>query len=198
MTTRVRFLLLQALGVRSSPSGCSVFPGFQWKWLPLLITAADSYEVDAENARLEIHGVGKKSQSTCFKQLYAVSGVASVTGDAIEHVGRAQAQQEAQKAGIDARDVEEALGYEHSAKKDHYTPHIPLSFQLQRGLLPWLAEMRTKVDAVQFRVLREKRRDGESRRAAAGFGGAGSGIAKGKADVRWMCDKNPFFNWKVT
>jgi len=130
-------------------------PGFMYKWLPLLITTADTYELDAENARLDIHGVGKKSQCTCFKQLYAVSGVASVTGDAIEHVGRAQAQQEAQNAGIDARDVEEALGYEHSAKKDHYTPQIPLSFQLQRGLLPWLAEMRTKVDAVQFRVLRE-------------------------------------------
>ena len=107
-------------------------PGYQYKWLPLLITTADTYEVDALKAHLPIHGVGKKSQSTCFKQLYAVSGVPCVTGDAIEHVGRAQAQQEAQNAGINARDVEEALGYEHSAKKDHYTPQIPLSFQLQR------------------------------------------------------------------
>jgi len=61
-------------------------PGFQWKWLPLLITTADTYEVDAEKAQLEIHGVGKKSQSQCFKQIYAVSGVPAVTGDAIEHV----------------------------------------------------------------------------------------------------------------
>ena len=133
-----------------------VCAGYQWKWLPLLITTADTYEVDAEKAQLEIHGVGKRSQSTCFKQLYAVSGVARATGDAIEHVGRAQAQQEAQNAGIDARDVEEALGYEHSAKKDHYTPQIPLSFQLQRGGLPWIPEKRPLVDAVQFRVLREK------------------------------------------
>jgi len=131
-------------------------PGYQWKWLPLLITTADTYEMDAEKARLEIHGVGKRSQSTCFKQLYAVSGVASCTGDAIEHVGRAQAQQEAQNAGIDSREVEEALGYEHSAKKDHYTPQIPLSFQLQRGTLPWAPDKRGLVDAVQFRVLREK------------------------------------------
>jgi len=131
-------------------------PGFQYKWLPLLITTADTYETDAEKALLPIHGVGKKSQSTCFKQLYAVSGVASVTGDAIEHVGRAQSQQEAQNAGIDSREVEEALGYEHSAKKDHYTPQIPLSFQLQRSGLPWTPEKRALVDAVQFRVLREK------------------------------------------
>ena len=37
------------------------------------------------------------------------------------------------------------------------TPQIPLSFQLQRGLLPWTPEKRALVDAVQFRVLREKR-----------------------------------------
>ena len=129
-------------------------PGFEYKWLPLLITTADTYEVDAEKALLEMHGVGKKSQSTCFKQLYAAAGVAGVTGDAIEHVGRAQAQQEAQNAGIDSREVEEALGYEHSAKKDHYTPQIPLNFQ--RGGLPWAADKRSLVDAVQFRVLREK------------------------------------------
>jgi hypothetical protein len=132
-------------------------PGYQYKWLPLIITTADTYEVDAENARLDIHGVGKKSQSTCFKQLYAVSSIPCVTGDAIEHVGRAQAQQEAQNAGIDSREVEEALGYEHSAKKDHYTPQIPLSFQLQRATLPWAPDKRALVDAVQFRVLREKR-----------------------------------------
>ena len=131
-------------------------PGFQYKWLPLLITTADTYEVDAEKAQLTIRGVGKKSQNACFKQLYAVSGVASVTGDAVEHAGRAQAQQEAQNAGIDPREVEEALGYEHSAKKDHYTPQIPLSFQLQRSGLPWTPEKRALVDAVQFRVLREK------------------------------------------
>ena len=131
-------------------------PGYKYKWLPLLIATANTYEVDADKAQLEIHGVGKKSQSTCFKQLYAVSGVASVTGDAIEHVGRAQAQQEAQNAGVDSREVEEALGYEHSAKKDHYTPQIPLSFQLQRAGLPWTPEKRALVDAVQFRVLREK------------------------------------------
>ena len=86
-------------------------PGHQYKWLPLLITTADTYEADAKNALLPIHGVGKKSQSTCFKQLYAIAGIPSVTGDAIEHVGRAQAQQEAQNAGIEPRDVEEALGY---------------------------------------------------------------------------------------
>ena len=130
--------------------------GYQWKWLPLLISTADTFEVDAEKAQLEFHGVGKRSQNACFKQLYAVSGVARATGDAIEHVGRAQAQQEAQNAGIDARDVEEALGYEHSAKKDHYTPQIPLSFQLQRGGLPWTPDKRARVDGVQFRVLREK------------------------------------------
>ena len=132
-------------------------PGFQYKWLPLLITTADTYEMDSEKAQLEVHGVGKKSQSTCFKQLYAVSKVPAVTGDAIEHVGRVQAQQEAQNAGIDSREVEEALGYEHSAKKDHYTPQMPLSFQLQRSGLPWAPEKRALVDAVQFRVLREKR-----------------------------------------
>ena len=132
-------------------------PGHQYKWLPLLITTADTYEADAKNALLPIHGVGKKSQSTCFKQLYAIAGIPSVTGDAIEHVGRAQAQQEAQNAGIEPRDVEEALGYEHSAKKDHYTPQIPLSFQLQRGGLPWMPEKRALVDAAQFRVLREQR-----------------------------------------
>ena len=131
-------------------------PGYQWKWLPLLISTSDTYEVDAEKAQLKTHGVGKRSQSTCFKQLYAVSGVARATGDAIEHVGRAQAQQEAQNAGIDARDVEEALGYEHSAKKDHYTPQIPLSFQLQHSNLPWFEWERSRVDAVQFRVVREK------------------------------------------
>ena len=53
--------------------------------------------------------------------------------------------------------MEEALGYEHSAKKDHYTHQTPLSFQLQRSGLPWTAEKRALVDAVQFRVLREKR-----------------------------------------
>ena len=44
--------------------------GYQWKWLPLMITTANTHEVDAEKAQLEIHGVGKRSQSTCFKQLY--------------------------------------------------------------------------------------------------------------------------------
>ena len=31
--------------------------GFQHKWLPLLITTADTYEVDADTAQLHIHGV---------------------------------------------------------------------------------------------------------------------------------------------
>ena len=70
--------------------------------------------------------------------------------------GHRRNKREAQNAGIDSREVEEALGYEHSAKKDHYTPQIPLSFQLQRAGLPWAAEKRALVDAVQFRVLREK------------------------------------------
>ena len=29
-------------------------PGYQWKWLPLLITTADTYEVDAEKSQLPI------------------------------------------------------------------------------------------------------------------------------------------------
>ena len=55
-------------------------PGYQWKWLPLLISTSDTYEVDAEKAQLEIHGVGRRSQSTCFKQLYAVSGLRARNG----------------------------------------------------------------------------------------------------------------------
>ena len=31
--------------------------GFQHKWLQLLITTADTYEVDADTAQLHIHGV---------------------------------------------------------------------------------------------------------------------------------------------
>ena len=70
--------------------------------------------------------------------------------------GRRRNKRRRTQVSTRTREVEEALGYEHSAKKDHYTPQIPLSFQLQRAGLPWAAEKRALVDAVQFRVLREK------------------------------------------
>ena len=41
------------------------------------------------------------------------------------------------------------------AKKDHYTPQIPLAFQLQRGGFSFRAEDFPETDAAHLRVLRE-------------------------------------------
>ena len=41
------------------------------------------------------------------------------------------------------------------AKKDHYTPQIPLSFQLQRGGFSFRAEDFSEADAAHLRILRE-------------------------------------------
>jgi hypothetical protein len=77
-------------------------------------------------------------------------------GDAVTHAGRAAAQQEAEDAGLDSRIVNEALGYQvKDAKKDHYTPQLPLAFQLQRGDYSFRAEDFPEADASQLRVLHE-------------------------------------------
>ena len=169
----------------SFPDVCAKEPttgcvGFQYKWLPLFITTAHNQhtDLDPSSGQLSIRGLSDDYQNICFHKLYTAAGIPRVSGDAVTHVGRAQCQQEAQNSGVNSREVEEALGYEDSAKKstcyhsptfivsllrafsrltfsDHYTPQIPLSFQLQRGSLPWLPEQRSYVDAVQFRILRE-------------------------------------------
>lgn len=113
------------------PDVCAIEPtsgcvGFEYKWLPLFISTQYNhhYDLDPASGQLKIRGVTDENQNQCFHNLYTAACIPRVTGDSVTHVGRAQCQQEAQNSGIPSREVEEALGYEDSAKKNHYTPQV--------------------------------------------------------------------------
>jgi len=97
-----------------------------------------------------------KVQNACFNALYAAAGVEMFANDAVTHAGRHACQQEAKDSGLDGRLVDEALGYQiKDVQKDHYTPHVPIEFQLQRGYYSFREEDFPDVDSAQLRVLRE-------------------------------------------
>jgi hypothetical protein len=131
--------------------------GREYKWLPLMINTESTFQLDATKALLPIRGVCARTQNACFNQLYAAAGVEMYSGDAVTHAGRAAAQQEAEDAGLDPRIVNEALGYQiKDAKNDHYTPQVPLAFQLQRGMFSFRSEDFAEADAAQLQVLHSR------------------------------------------
>ena len=131
--------------------------GYQYKWLPLTISTERSYSMDAEKALLSYRPVQERMQNDNFNFMYHAAGLQMVAGDAVTPSGRHVAQQEFQDAGGDSRISNEALGYTiRDAAKDHYTPHIPPQFQMQRALFGLLdAGSMTEADASHLRVLRE-------------------------------------------
>jgi len=138
------------------PSVCDC-NGREYKWLPLIINTEMTFELDTDRALLPVRGVCPRTQNACFNQLFAAAGVEMYSGDPVTHAGRAAAQQEFENAGGDSRISNEALGYQvKDAKKDHYTPQVPLSFQLQRGGFPFATEHLGEADAAQLRVLHER------------------------------------------
>jgi hypothetical protein len=129
--------------------------GRSYKWLPLAINTERMGELDEKNALLALRGVDSKAQNAAFNLLYAIAGVDMVKGDSVTHVGRAAAQEEAEDAGLDAHIVNEALGYQNkSAKKEHYTPQLPLAFLLQRAGFCFQPDNRYIADAAHLAALR--------------------------------------------
>ena len=129
--------------------------GRYYKWLPLVIETEGSYKLDTKKALLSIRGVTDKAQNKVWNMLYSAAGVEMYLGDALTHAGRAAAQQEAEDAGVGVDIVNRAIGYHvKNAKEEHYTPHIPLAFQLQRGFYSHLAEDVADADAPHLLVMR--------------------------------------------
>jgi len=129
--------------------------GRNYKWLPLIIDATATFSLDVQKALLPLRPVGAVPQNACWNQLYSLAGYKTALGDAVTHVGRAAAQQEAEDAMLPAAVVNEALGYSNKeAKKDHYTPQMPLAFQLQRAGFSFDVQDFQEADAAHLRALR--------------------------------------------
>ena len=126
-----------------------------YKWLPLIIDATATFSLDVQKALLPLRPVGAVPQNACWNQLYSLAGYEFALGDAVTHVGRAAAHQEAEDAMLPAAVVNEALGYSNKeAKKDHYTPQMPLAFQLQRAGFSFDVQDFQEADAAHLRALR--------------------------------------------
>ena len=139
------------------PSVCAdldgMSPGYQYKWLPLIKSTDGSYPLDTAKALLPIRPIGTKPQNAAWNMLFNAAGVDMYKGDSLTHGGRAASNQEFREAGGDPRVSDEALGYTHDVSKDHYAPHIPLQFGLQRtqyGLLS--PDNFTEADAAHIRA----------------------------------------------
>lgn len=134
-------------------------PGHRYKWLPLSISTHRSYPVDYAKGLLQHRCMEERSQNDNFNLMYHAAGMQMVVGDAVTHSGRHVAQQQFQDAGGDPRVSDEALGYQlRDASKDHYTPHIPIQFQLQRGQFGLLDPASlAEADAAHLCVLRTHR-----------------------------------------
>jgi len=148
--------LLYRFLVRSEP-----FPkvteerGRGYKWLPLIIDPTAVYSLDVQKALLPFRPVSSVAQNAAWNKLYSLAGYETAKGDAVTHVGRAAAQQEAEDDGVPAAVVNEALGYSiKDAKKDHYTPQVPLLFQLQRAGFSFHPLEFEEADAAHLRALR--------------------------------------------
>ena len=134
-----------------------VNPGFQYKWLPLFRLAPSegnrAFDLDAGKALLPVREVGEKPQNACWNVLFAAAGVERYKGDSLTHGGRAACNQAWREDGGDVRISDEALGYTHNVSKDHYAPHIPVTFQLHRGGFGMLsAEHLGEADAAHLRA----------------------------------------------
>ena len=130
-------------------------PGYQYKWRPLIINTDQSYQLDTANAQLSIRPIGPKTQNAAWNGLFNAAEVAMYKGDSLTHGGRAACNQEFREAGGDPRVSDEALGYTHDVSKDHYSPHIPIGFGLQRAQFGLLSpENFAEADAAHLRAAR--------------------------------------------
>ena len=131
------------------------YPGYRYKWLPLIKTTDGCYPLDTANALLSIRPIDQQPQNAAWNMLFHEARVPLYKGDSVTHGGRAACQQEFREAGGDPRVSDEALGYTHDVSKDHYSPHIPIQFGLQRGHYGLLSpENFAEADAAHLRAAR--------------------------------------------
>lgn len=73
------------------------------------------------------------SLSDAMRRMLQLANVELVTNDAITHLGRHQAQVEAQKANVAEPDINRACNYELGQREKHYSVIVPPAWQYQRS-----------------------------------------------------------------